>query len=304
MSMDFSHDDEDSRSRFNHSYDEENHDEQKDQHEEVKGQKLVEDVKEDEDFLPSPRPPSLPHRNEDDIKETSTRSQDDKEIESSGGSQRRQEWDDGSKSGSRGRRSYQQVKAHRPDPEEVSRDDISGCGSQTSNQDNRMQQRSSPSQRQRGRREVEAGEHQPRSRSTSLSFSHHHQREHHPQRPQHNASSALPGTSTRRNHHHNHRQQQSLCTNMVISPVPNDDEVSALTSIWHSVRSTSEYPNCRHTSICENSSQEEDDYNAEVADNAKLSLSMMTTNTSDYDTKTGKCIHHPHIRLRKILSSP
>ena len=240
MSMDFCHDDEDSRSSFNYSHDEEKHDEQKDQHEEDKEQQLVEDVKEDEDLLPSPPPPSLPNRNEYDIKVTSTRSQDDKEIESTDGSQRRQEWDDGSKSGSRGRRSYQQVKSvlHRPDPEEFSRDDISGCGSQTSNQDYRMQQRRSPSQRQRGRREVEPGEHQPRSRSISLSFS-------------------------------------------------------------HPVRSTSDYPNYHRTSIYENSSQEEDDYNAEVADNAKLSLSMMTTNTSDYDTKTGKCIHHPHIRLRK-----
>jgi hypothetical protein len=284
MSMDFSHDEEGSRSSFNHSHNEEKHDEQKDQHEEDKEQQKVEDVKEDEDLLPALSPPSLPHINEDDIKETSTRSQDDKKIECTDGSQRRQEWDDGSKSGSRGRRSYQQVKAvlHRPDPEKFLRDDISGCGSQKSNQDYRMQQRSSPSQHR-----------QP------LSFSHHHQGEHHPQRPQHNASSALPGTSTMHNHHHNHRQQQPLYTNMVINSVPNDDEVSALTFMGHSSRSTSEYPNCHRTSICENSSQDEDDYNAEVADKAKLSLSMMITNTSDYDTKTGRCIHHPHVRLRK-----
>ena len=284
MSMDFSHDEEGSRSSFNHSHNEEKHDEQKDQHEKDKEQQKVEDVKEDEDLLPALSPPSLPHINEDDIKETSTRSQDDKKIECTDGSQRRQEWDDGSKSGSRGRRSYQQVKAvlHRPDPEEFLRDDISGCGSQKSNQDYRMQQRSSPSQHR-----------QP------LSFSHHHQGEHHPQRPQHNASSALPGTSTMNNHHHNHRQQQPLYTNMVINSVPNDDEVSALTFMGHSSRSTSEYPNCHRTSICENSSQDEDDYNAEVADKAKLSLSMMITNTSDYDTKTGRCIHHPHVRLRK-----
>jgi len=280
MSMDFSHDD-----SFNHSHNEGSHDEQKDQHEEDKEQQKVDDVKEDEDLLPLLPPQSLPHRNEDDIKETSTRrSQDDKEVESTDGSQRRQECDDGSKSGSRGRRSYQQVKAvlHRPDPEEFLRDDISGCGSQKSNQDCRMQQRSSPSQHR-----------QP------LSFSHHHQGEHHPQRPQHFASSALPGTSTWHDHHHNYRQQQPLYTNMVINPAPNDDEVSALTFTGHSGRSTSEYPYCHRTSICENSSQDEDDYNAEVADKAKLSLSMMITNTSDYDTKTGRCIHHPHVRLRK-----
>ena len=286
MSMDFStHDDEGSRSSFNHSHDELKHDEQKEQHEEDKEQQQVEDVKEDENLLPSLPPLSSPHRNEDDSKETSTRRMhDDKEIESTDVSQRRQEWDDGSKSGIRGRRSYQQVKAvpHRPDPEEFLRDDISGCGSQTSNQDYRMQKQSYPSQQR-----------QPSS------FSHHRQREHRPQRPQHNASSALPGTSTRHNHHHNHRQQQPLYTNMVISPVPNDDEVSALTFMGHSGRSTSEYAICHHTSICENSSQEEDDYNAEVADKAKLSLSMMITNTSDYDTKTGRCIHHPHVRLRK-----
>jgi len=280
MSMDFSHDD-----SFNHSHNEGSHDEQKDQHEEDKEQQKVDDVKGDEDLLPLLPPQSLPHRNEDDIKETSTRrSQDDKEVESTDGSQRRQECDDGSKSGSRGRRSYQQVKAvlHRPDPEEFLRDDISGCGSQKSNQDCRMQQRSSPSQHR-----------QP------LSFSHHHQGEHHPQRPQHFASSALPGTSTWHDHHHNYRQQQPLYTNMVINPAPNDDEVSALTFTGHSGRSTSEYPYCHRTSICENSSQDEDDYNAEVADKAKLSLSMMITNTSDYDTKTGRCIHHPHVRLRK-----
>ena len=335
MSMDFStHDDEGSRSSFNHSHDELKHDKQKEQHEEDNEQQQVEDVKEDEKLLPSLPPLSSPHRNEDDIIETSTRRMhDDKEIESTDVSQRRQEWDDGNKSGSRGRRSYQQVKAvpHRPDPEEFLRDDISGCGSQTSNQDYRMQKQSYPSQlqssssqRQRGRREVEVGGHQPRSRSTSLSFSNHHQREHQSQRPQHNASSALatpqvensmrslhasPGSATRHNHHHTHRQQQPLYTNTVF-PVPNDDEVYAMTFMGHFVRSSlsSVSPNIHRASMYENSSQEQGEGGtsssaAKVTDKAVpvsvLSLSTMMVDTNEFDPKTGRCIHHPHVRLRK-----
>ena len=333
ISMDFStHDDEDIMSSFNHSHNEEKHVEQKDQHEEDKEQQKVEDVKEDEDLLPLLTPSSSPHRSEDDSKETSTRrSQDDKEIESTDRSQRRQEWDDGNKSGSRGRRSYQQVKAvaDRPDPEESPIDHISGCGNQTSNQDYQIKQRSSSqlqrssSQRQRGQREVEVGDHQPRSRSVSLSFSRHPQREHQPQRPQLNAPSALatpqvensmrslnasPGSTTR--HNHNHRQHQPHYTNAVVSPVTNDDEVSALTFMGHFVRSSfsSASPNIRRASIYENSSQEQGE-NGISSSAAKLtdkavpvsvsSLSTMMADTNEFDPKTGRCIHHPHVRLRK-----
>jgi hypothetical protein len=139
------------------------HHNQKDQHNQHKDDKDQqqqqvedEDAKEDEDLLQLLTLPSLPHRNENDSKETSTRKYDNKEIESNNndGSQQHQaqHWDDASKSGSHGRRSrsYQQVQAilHPLDLEKFLRDDISGCGSQTSIQDHRMQHQSSPSMSQ------------------------------------------------------------------------------------------------------------------------------------------------------------
>jgi hypothetical protein len=282
MGMDFStHDDEDSGISLNHTHNEERHDEQ------------MEDKNEDEKMqlslplLPSLIPPSLPHGSENDSKETSTRNQDDQESESTDGSQKQEG----------GRRSYQQVQAVqlRPDPdEEFLPDDISGCGSQTSS-----------SQRQRGRREVGVGGEQRTSRSASLTYQ--TQRLKLPPPQLTNSMQILQPSSegsARNNHHLNHwQQQQPLYTNMVISPEPNDDEVSALTFMGQCVRSTSDYSYCHPASICENSSEKQDEHSADLADDAEpvsvLSLSKMIINTSDFDPKTGRCIHHDHIRLRK-----
>ncbi|KAL3786284.1 hypothetical protein ACHAW5_001862, partial [Stephanodiscus triporus] len=297
MGMDFSiHDDEDSRSSLNHTHNEESHDKQMDRHEEDEEQQ-VEDDKEDEKMqmplpiLPSLLPPSFPHESENDSKETSTRNQDDQESESTDGCQR---------GCGRGRRSYQQVRAvqHRPDPDESLPGNIVGYSSQTSS-----------SQRQRRRREVGVDAEQRSSRSASLTYQTQRLKLPPPQLP--NSMQLLqpsPEGSARNYHHLNHRQQQPLYTNMVISPVPNDDEVSALTFMGQSVRSTSDYPNYHPASICENSSQEQDDNGpsssaAQVADNAKsvsaLALSMIRADTNEFDPKTGRCIRHPHIRLRK-----
>jgi len=83
---------------------------------------------------------------------------------------------------------------------------------------------------------------------------------------------------------------------MVISPVPKDDDMSELTFMGHSVRSsnTSACPNNPPSSICENSS---------VTDNTELApvpaSRTMMTDTNELDPRTGRCIHHPQVRLRK-----
>ena len=97
---------------------------------------------------------------------------------------------------------------------------------------------------------------------------------------------------------------------MVVSPVTNDDKVSALTFMGHFVRSSlsSASPNIHRASIYENSSQEQGEDGtsssaAQVTDRAVpvsvLSLSTMMADTNEFDPKTGRCIHHPHVRLRK-----
>jgi hypothetical protein len=97
---------------------------------------------------------------------------------------------------------------------------------------------------------------------------------------------------------------------MVVSPVPNDDEVLVLTFMGHSVQSShaTTSPNIHCTSIWVNSLQyqEEDSPSssaAEVTDKAApdsvLSLSTMMADTNEFDPKTGRCIHHPRICLRK-----
>jgi hypothetical protein len=87
---------------------------------------------------------------------------------------------------------------------------------------------------------------------------------------------------------------------MVVITGPDDDEVSAL-SFPCSVRTASSNPNRRCAPICENTVREEVEHKKE-SDNAysiSASLFMTMTNTSNYDHKSGRCIHHPHIRLRK-----
>jgi hypothetical protein len=97
---------------------------------------------------------------------------------------------------------------------------------------------------------------------------------------------------------------------MVISPEPNDDELSALTFTGYSGRlSIASGPNNYCSSICENSSSQEQHENvtlpsaAKASDNTEpapaLTLSTMLTDTNEFDPRTGKCIHHPQVRLRK-----
>ncbi|KAL3808437.1 hypothetical protein ACHAXA_003368 [Cyclostephanos tholiformis] len=306
ISMEFStYDDEASRSGMINNQNEEKLDEQTDRH--AENDKHADDVKVDEVELPFDRLPSSPlhpqslQKNSD---EASTRRQDDEER------------GDVNKSGMCGRRTYQQVPAvrHRPDPEESLCDESSSCGSQISNQVYRSQQnyssqfQSCSSQRLRGRQELGVGGHRPRSRSTSSSISHRHQ-EHQPSRLPEKASSvslsqventkqslqSSPGSSSRLNHHHNHRQQP-LYPNMVISPVPKDDEMSELTFMGHSVRSSS-------TSACPNNPTSSIGEKSSVTDNTEPApvpaLSMIMTDTNKFDPKSGRCIHHPQVRLRK-----
>ncbi len=288
------------------SHNEDEHDENEDQHEEDMEKHAVEDVSEDEE-LKSASPGSI---------QTSTRlMQDDEECESADRSQRG--------SGHR-RRSYQQFQAvhHRLDPKEFVSDGLSDCHSQASHLDCRLQpvllsqlrrqqsslsqSRSSSSQRQRGRREMGVGGQQPGTSSTSSSLASHHQQE-----DQSNASSASPPPQVEKMMQSLHSSPgistRPFYTNMVVSPAPNDDEVSALTFTGHSVRSTSEYRNI-HRAPNEDSLHEQDEDKlsssaANVTDNADLvsffSSSTMMVDTNVFDPKTGRCIHHPRVHLRK-----
>ena len=293
---------EDSMSSFL-SHNEEEHDENEDQHEEDVEKLAVEDVSEDEE-LKLALPGSI---------QTSTRlMQDDEERESADRSQRG--------SGHR-RRSYQQFQAVL-DPKEFVSDGISDCHSQASHPDFRLQPvllsqlrrqqsslsqfRSSSSQRQRGRREMGVGGQQPGTSSSSSSLASHHQQEH-----QSSASSASPPPQVEKMMQSLHSSPgistRPFYTNMVVSPVPNDDEVSALTFTGHSVRSTSEYRNI-HRAPNQDSLHEQDEDKlsssaANVTDIAELvsffSSSTMMVDTNVFDPKTGRCIHHPHVHLRK-----
>ena len=178
------------------------------------------------------------------------------------------------------------------------------------------------SQQQRGcgRQEAGGGERQDETRRASSSFAPHRQQENCQQRQQHDSSLALspaqfmaqprqasPRIITGHHHQRDHRQQQPLDDyNIVVITGPDDDEVSAL-SFPCSVRTASSNPNRRCAPICENTLREQVEHkptssDAEESDNAytlSTSLLMTMTNTSDYDHKSGRCIHHPHIRLRK-----
>ena len=329
MSMDLciDIDDDDSRISFNHIHNEKTHNGQKDKHNEQEKQVEVEKNRELKLQLP---PPSLPQGNENANPATSAKTKDDIDHKASYESLLPQKVDDKKWGGGCGGSSNQQVQLvrHRPDPEECSLGKISGSGSHTSSQDWRSQQNSSSqyrrssSQQQRGcgRQEVEGKGRQDETRRASSSFAPRHPQEHCQQRQQHDPSLALspvqvmvqphqasPRTIIGHHHHDNHRQQQPLdAYNMVVIPGPDDDEVSAL-SFPCSVRSASSNPNRRCAPICENTLREQVEHkptssDAEESDNAytlSTSLLMTMTNTSDYDHKSGRCIHHPHIRLRK-----
>ena len=304
MSMDMDVSNEDSISSFL-SQNEEEHDDHEDQHEEDVEKHAVEDVSEDEK-LKSALPGSM---------QTSTRIMQDKEE--------RESADRIQRGSGRRRRSYQEFQAvhHRLDPKEFMSDGISGCRSQTSHLDCRLQPsllsqlrrqqsslsqfRSSSSQRQQGRREMGVGGQQPGTSSTSSSLAPRHQQEN-----QSNSSSASPPPQVEKMMQSLHSSLGSstrpFYTNMVVSPVPNDDEVSALTFTGHSVRSTSEYRNIHRASNDDSQEQDKDKLSssaANVTDNAELvsffSSSTMMVDTNVFDPKTGRCIHHPHVHLRK-----
>jgi hypothetical protein len=140
------------------------------------------------------------------------------------------------------------------------------------------------------------------------------QQEQEQQRHQKHSSSALSTfmmqslqASVTRQHHDcdQYQRQQPLYASIVVRP--DDDEVSALSFSGRSVRSISSCQDRYFPPICENTSHEQDEHkpsssDAKTSDNAYTavtSLSKMMKNTGDYDPKTGRCVHHPHIRLRK-----
>jgi hypothetical protein len=329
MSMDLciDIDDDDSRINFNHIHNEKAHNGHKNKHDGEETQ--VEDEKNRELKVQLP-PLSRPYGNENANIATSTKTIDDIDHQVSYGSLLPQKVDDEKWGGGCGRRSKQQVQVvcHRLDPEEHSRGNISSSGSHASSHDWRSQRNpsshhrrfSSQQQQGRGRQEVGGGEPQHESRSASLSVAPRHQQENRQQRQQQDSSLALstpqfmgqprqasPRSITGYHHQLNHRQHQRLnAYNMVVIPGPDDDEVSAL-SFPCSVRSASSDPNRRCASIYENELREQVEHktyssDAEELDNAytlSTSLLMTMTNTSNYDPKSGRCIHHPHIRLRK-----
>ena len=323
MSMDLSIyiDDDGSRISFNHIHNEKTHTGQKDKHDVEENQVQVEKNRELKLQLP---PPTLPQRIENANIGTSTRTKDVIDCKASYESLLPQNVDDEKWGGDCGRSSNQQVQVvrHRPDPEECPLGKISGSGSHISSQDWRSQRNSSSQyrrslsqqQRGRGRQEAGGGERQDETRRASSSFAPHRQQENCQQRQQHDSSLALspaqfmaqprqasPRTITGHHHQRDHRQQQPLDDyNIVVITGPDDDEVSAL-SFPCSVRTASSNPNRRCAPICENTVREEVEHKKE-SDNAysiSASLFMTMTNTSNYDHKSGRCIHHPHIRLRK-----
>jgi len=320
-------DDDGSRNSFNHIHNEETHTGEKDKHDVEENQVEVENNRELKLQLP---PPSLPQGNENANLATSTRTKDIIERKASYESLQPQKVDDEKWGGGCGRSSNQQVQVvrHRPDPEECPLDVISGSGSHTSSQDWRSQQNSSSQyrrsssqqQRGRGRQEVGGGGRQDETRRASSSFAPRHQQENCQRRQQHDSSLALspaqfmvqprqasPRTITGHHHQLDHLQQQPLdAYNIVVITGPDDDEVSAL-SFPCSVRTAPSNSNRRCAPICENTVREEVEHkstssDAKESDNAytlSASLSMTMKNTSNYDHKSGRCIHHPRIRLRK-----
>jgi hypothetical protein len=247
-------------------------------------------------------PPSLfLCANENDDISSSTTKQDDPQDDAFGGGML-DEVDDQD-----GRRSHYQVEhVGRPDPEE------SPAECRASRQNRRSQrslssqhQRSSSQQRRECVRELGGGR-QHESSPSPLCFSPVDQEE------QHSSSALTPimmqslQPSVIRQHHDrkNYCQQVGpLYAQIVVRP--DDDEVSALSFSGRSVRSC---PDRSFPPICEDTSQEYEHNSsssgAKNADNAiayttATSLSKMMKNTGDYDLKTGRCVHHPHIRLRK-----
>ncbi len=98
-------------------------------------------------------------------------------------------------------------------------------------------------------------------------------------------------SSSSRQHPKQHQHQPIDAHNiMVIDPTPDyDDEVSTLNSTGYSVQSPKQGPSSSSSSYTTPMAYR----HHPVEDNASLS-----TNTNDCDD-TGRCIHHPHIRLRK-----
>ena len=119
----------------------------------------------------------------------------------------------------------------------------------------------------------------------------------------------IPHTSQRSSSQQQHRgrgrqeqPRESAFTpkpNMVVrvSPASNDDEVSVLSFLGGSILSVP--PTRRVSALSENS----DGLCLPVAEATNVltasSISTMMTNNNEFDPKSGRCVRHPHVRLRK-----
>jgi hypothetical protein len=266
-------DDDDGRSGIIKSQNEEKSDDQTDRHVEKDGQCADIEGGDDELVLPLHRlaiSPSLPKSLQKDS-DVASRNMQDKE-----------ERVDGNKSAHRSRRSHQKGQAdrHPSDRKESLGDEASSSGGQTSNQVHRLQKNSSSQSkrtrratdsgeyssqsRQQGRREVEGGD-QTRRISAPSNISHRH-REHKSPHPGQDASSVSPSPQI-------DNSTQTYINGLTFtgrSEQHEDTTLSSATKVTNNTEPASE-----------------------------LTLSTMMTDKNEFDPKTGRCIHHPQVRLRK-----
>jgi hypothetical protein len=106
-------------------------------------------------------------------------------------------------------------------------------------------------------------------------------------------------------------QKQPLGPSMIVKVIPasNDDDVSVLSFLGHSVKSASSCLTDRRSAISENSSTQEQgehfrhlpvtEPTGTVNGITNSSMLTMMTNNNNFDQKTGRCIHHPHLHLLK-----
>jgi len=209
------------------------------------------------------------------------------------------------------------VQIQRPDPEEFPCNVTSVCQSQSlESQDNRRQKRQShpsqpqPQQRQVSRqgRAMSLTQQRPKDQlcqpppllpsqppfQTSMVHSMQLQASRKTFKINSMQLQASPSPGSNSSRH----VQQPIHTNMVVSPAHNyDDEISTLSYMGNSVQSVPSVTLRRHQYediACTDSTDDQDATNTATS----TSPSVPRINTNDYDAK-GRCIHHPHIRLRK-----
>ena len=272
-SMEFSTlDDENSWSGIINSHNEVKDDEQSDRH--VRNDDKYADVVEEDEKLVLPLhrlqlSPSPPQSLQKDSDVASRKMQDNEER------------GDENKSAHRGRRSHQKVQAdrHRPDREESLRDKTSCSGSQTSNQIHRSQKNSS-SQSKRTRRSTDSGEHS--------------------QTRQQGRQEIEGGDQTRRisapsSGLHRHREHQSPRPEQKASSVSPPPQVDNTTQSYDEAKTFTEDSEQHEDATLSSAAKVTDD--TEPA--PELTLSTIMTDKNDFDPKTGRCIYHPQVRLRK-----